>query len=43
MAASIASTISTPVIDHGDSWMWCATSSSIRGEPKKVSHSRRNM
>ena len=42
-ADSSASTISTPVIDSGDSCTWCSTSSSIRGAPKNVSHSRRNM
>ncbi len=35
--------MSTPVMENGDSWMWCSTSFSIRGLPKNVSHSSRNM
>ncbi len=43
IADRTASTISTEVIDSGDSWTWCSTSAVIRERPKNVSHSRRNM
>ena len=43
IAESAASTISTPVIDGGDSCTWCSVAASMRGAPKNVSHSSRNM
>ena len=42
-AAGMASRISGPVIDRGDSWIWCSTSGSTWLGPQKVMPMSRNM